>query len=116
MGLGTYAVSVGSDFEYAMSSVAATMGTTTDQIQEISDKAKELGASTKFTATEAAEGFNILAQAGLSMDEQLSTIGATLNLASAGEMQMDAAAGYLTTTIKALNLEMDKEGKTASKK
>lgn len=102
-GLGAYAVKVGSDFEYAISGVAATMGTTVDQIDVIANKAKELGASTKFTATEAAEGFNILAMAGLSLDEQLQAIGATLNLAAAGEMSMDAAAGYLTTTVKAMS-------------
>lgn len=102
VGLGAYAINVGSDFEYAMSGVAATMGTTVDKITVLSDKAKELGASTKFTATEAAEGFNILAQAGLSLDEQLQAIDATLSLAAAGEMTMDSAAGYLTTTIKAM--------------
>ena len=100
-GLGGYAVKVGSDFEYAISGVAATMGTTVDSIDAIKNKALELGASTKFTATEAADGFNILAMAGLSADEQLQAIGATLNLAAAGEMSMDDAAGYLTTTVKA---------------
>lgn len=119
-GLGTYAISVGSDFEYAISGVAATMGKTKDEIKDIEMKARELGASTEFTATEAAEGFNILAQAGLDVDEQLSAIGATLNLASAGEMSMDAAAGFLTTTIKAMsastreaNLSMDDAARVA---
>ena len=119
-GLGTYAISVGSDFEYAISGVAATMGKTKDEIKDIEMKARELGASTKFTATEAAEGFNILAQAGLDVDEQLAAIGATLDLASAGEMSMDAAAGYLTTTIKAMsastreaNLSMDDAARVA---
>lgn len=101
--LGTYAVSVGSDFEAAMSNVAATMGTTVDQIGAISDKAKELGATTAFSASQAAEGFNILAQSGLTMEEQLASIDSVLNLAAAGEMQMSDAAGYLTTTIKAFS-------------
>lgn len=109
-GLGTYAVKVGSDFEYAISGVAATMGKTTDEIDVIAEKAKELGAKTKFTATEAAEGFNILAQAGLSADEQLQAIGATLNLAAAGEMSMDDAAGYLTTTVKAMSTSFREAG------
>ena len=96
-GLGTYAVKVGSDFEYAISGVAATMGLTSGEIDVIAEKAKELGAKTKFTATEAAEGFNILAQAGLSADEQLQAIGATLNLAAAGEMSMDDACLLYTS-------------------
>jgi len=110
VGLGKYALDVGSDFEYAISGVAATMGTTVDQIDSIAVKAKELGASTKFTATEAAEGFNILAMAGLSLDEQLAAIDATLSLAAAGEMSMDAAAGYLTTTVKAMSSSFREAG------
>ena len=120
VGLGAYSIKVGSDFEYAISNVAATMGKTKDDITEISEKAKELGASTKFTATEAAEGFNILAQAGLSATEQLQAIDATLNLAAAGELSMDSAAGYLTTTIKAMasstreaNLSMEDASRVA---
>jgi len=84
--VGAYSVKVGSDYEAAIAGVAATMGTTVDQIGEISDKAKELGASTAFSASQAAEGFNILAQSGLKVDEQLATIDATLALAAAGEM------------------------------
>lgn len=109
-GLGAYAVKVGSDFEYAISGVAATMGTTVDKIDVIATKAKELGAATKFTATEAAEGFNILAMAGLSLDEQLQAIDATLNLAAAGEMTMDQAASFLTTTVKAMSASFREAG------
>lgn len=112
--LGAYAISVGSDFEAAISNVAATMGTTSDQITEITAKAKELGATTTFSATEAAEGFNILAQSGLSAQEQLSTIGSVLNLAAAGSMSMADAAGYVTTTMKAMSIEMDEAGRNAS--
>ena len=103
-GLGKYAISVGSDFEAANSNLAATMGTTTDKITALTERAKELGASTSFSATQAAEGLNILAQAGLSADEQLQAIDNTLSLAAAGEMAMDAAAGYLTTTVKAFSV------------
>lgn len=109
-GLGGYAVKVGSDFEYAISGVAATMGTTVDSIDAIKNKALELGASTKFTATEAADGFNILAMAGLSANEQLQAIDATLNLAAAGEMSMEDAAGYLTTTVKAMSSSFREAG------
>lgn len=112
--LGAYAISVGSEFEAAISEVAATMGTTSDQISEITAKAKELGATTAFSATEAAEGFNILAQSGLSAQEQLSTIGSVLNLAAAGSMSLADAAGYVTTTMKAMSIEMDEAGNNAS--
>ena len=112
--LGAYAINVGSDFEVAISNVAATMGTTTDQIGDITAKSKELGATTAFSATQAAEGFNILAQSGLAAAEQLSTIDSVLNLAAAGEMTMADAASYVTTTMKAMSIEMDAMGNNAS--
>ena len=102
-----YAVKVGSDYEAAIAGVAATMGTTVDQIGAISEKAKQLGAATAFSASEAAEGFNILAQSGLKADEQLASIDATLALAAAGEMSMAESAGFLTTTIKAMGLAIE---------
>lgn len=105
--LGGYAVKVGSDYEAAIAGVAATMGKTVDEIDVISDKAKELGASTAFSASEAAEGFNILAQSGLDMEQQLNSIDATLALAAAGEMTMAESAGFLTTTIKAMSMQVE---------
>ena len=96
---GAYAVKSGAAFDTAMSQVAASMGVTVDQIPEISARAKELGATTKFTSTQAAEGFNILAMAGQSVDDQLSTIGPVLDLASAGAMDMADAATYVTGAL-----------------
>lgn len=96
---GAYAVKSGAEFDTAMSQVAASMGKTVDQIPEISAKAKELGATTKFTSTEAAEGFNILAMAGQSVEQQLDTIGPVLDLASAGAMDMADAATYVTGAL-----------------
>ena len=96
---GAYAVKSGAEFDTAMSQVAASMGKTVDQIPEISARAKELGATTKFTSTQAAEGFNILAMAGQSVDDQLSTIGPVLDLASAGAMDMADAATYVTGAL-----------------
>ena len=94
-----YTVKSGAEFDTAMSQVAATMNTTVDQIPELSAKAKELGGTTKFTSTQAAEGLNILAMAGQSVDEQLATIGPVLNLASAGAMDMADAAAYVTGAL-----------------
>ncbi len=97
---GTSAVQAGMDFDSAMSQLAATMGTTTDQITDLEEKAKELGKSTSFSATEAAEGLNILAQAGYNATEQVGMIDSVLDLAAAGATSMDNAATYLTTTLK----------------
>lgn len=90
----------GMNFDTAMSQVAATMGTTVDKIENVKVKAEEMGRTTKYTATEAAEGMNILAQAGLSADEQISGIGTVLNLASAGAMSLEESASYTAGAVK----------------
>lgn len=90
----------GMNFDTAMSQVAATMGTTVNKIENVKAKAEEMGRTTKYTATEAAEGMNILAQAGLSADEQISGIGTVLNLASAGAMSLEESASYTAGAVK----------------
>ena len=93
-------IDAGMSFDSAMSQVAATMGTTVDKIGDVKAKAEEMGRTTKYTATEAAEGMNILAQAGLSADEQISGIGTVLNLASAGAMSLEESASYTAGAVK----------------
>lgn len=93
-------IDAGVNFDTAMSQVAATMGTTVDKIGNVKAKAEEMGRTTKYTATEAAEGMNILAQAGLSADEQISGIGTVLNLASAGAMSLEESASYTAGAVK----------------
>lgn len=93
-------IDAGMNFDTAMSQVAATMGTTVDKIGDVKAKAEEMGRTTKYTATEAAEGMNILAQAGLSADEQISGIGTVLSLASAGAMSLEESASYTAGAVK----------------
>ena len=107
VGFAKDSLETGMEFDTAMSQVAATMGTTVDQVEELRDKAKEMGASTKYTATEAAEGLNILAMAGLSADESISGIETVLNLASAGAMDLSSSASYLTGVVKGFGDSMD---------
>lgn len=110
--IGKSALDTGKEFDTAMSQVAATMGTTVDQISGLSAAAEEMGATTKFTATEAAEGINILAMAGLAESEILAEnaqgatiLATTLSLASAGAIDMAASATYLTGAVKGFSDE-----------
>lgn len=105
--LASNVMETGISFDTAMSQVAATMGTTTEQIAELETTAKNLGSTTAFTATEAAEGLNILAQSGLSAQEQIAAIPDVLNLAAAGATSLDNAASYVTGTIKGFGDSMD---------
>ncbi len=64
-GIGTYAIKVGSDFEAGMSKVQSISGATGDEIDKLTEKAKEMGQKTKFSATESAEAFQYMAMARL---------------------------------------------------
>ena len=63
-GLGTAAVKTAADFDTAMSKVAAVSGAAGDDLDALRDKAREMGAKTKFSASEAAEAMNYMAMAG----------------------------------------------------
>ncbi len=63
-GLGAYALKVGSNFEEGMSKVSAISGATGEDLKKLTEKAKEMGAKTKFSATESAEAMQYMAMAG----------------------------------------------------
>lgn len=100
VGIAAAGVKTSSDFQSAMSQVAATMGTTSDKIQDLNKFAQKMGATTAFSATEAAEGLNILAQSGLNAQEQMATLPNVLNLAAAGQISMGDAASYTVGAVK----------------
>lgn len=99
VGIGSVAVKTAANFESAMSQVAATMGTTTDKISDLSELAKKMGRDTSFSAVQAADGINILAQAGLNASQITDALGTTLDLAAAGSISLDSAAQYVTATV-----------------
>ena len=90
----------GMGFDAAMSQVAATMGTTVDKITEMRDKAKEMGAATNYSATQAAEGLNILAMSGYKAEQSMDMLEDVLHLAAAGGMEMSEAAGDISGAMK----------------
>lgn len=100
VGIAAAGVKTASNFQSAMSQVAATMGTTSDKIQDLNKFAQKMGVTTAFSATEAAEGLNILAQSGLNAQEQMATLPNVLNLAAAGQISMGDAASYTVGAIK----------------
>lgn len=119
---GKAAVKTGMQFDTAMSQVAATMGVTTDQIGELRDFAQEMGASTAFSATQAAEALNYMALAGYDADTSMKMLPNVLNLAAAGAMDLGRASDMLTDSQSALGLSIeetntlvDQMAKTASK-
>ena len=98
-------IDAGQNFDSAMSQVAATMGTTVDQIGEMRDFAQEMGSTTAFSASEAADAMNILAMAGYDAKENIATLPAVLNMAAAGGLGIAEAADYATGIIAGFSNE-----------
>lgn len=107
VGFGVDSINTGKEFDSAMSQVAATMGLTTDDIGDLRNAAQEMGATTSFSATQAAEGLNYMALAGYSSEQAIATLPTVLNLAAAGAMELGAASDMVTDAQTALGLSLD---------
>ena len=68
-------VKVGSDFEAQMSKVQAISGATGEDLEKLSEKAKEMGATTKFSATESGQAMEYMAMAGWKTEDMLNGLG-----------------------------------------
>ena len=130
---GKDSIQAGMEFDQSMSQVSATMGDsaqemmdyngkTMTQIEALTDFAKQMGATTAFSATQASEGLNYMALAGYNAETSIAMLPSVLNLASAGAMELGTASDMLTDTQSALGLSIDettelvdKMAKTASK-
>lgn len=99
-----YAIKVGSDFEAGMSKVSAISGATGDDLDALSDKAKEMGAKTKFSATEAASAFEYMAMAGWKTEDMLNGIEGVMNLAAASGEDLASVSDIVTDAITAFGL------------
>lgn len=99
-----YAINVGSNFEAGMSEVAAISGTTGDELQALTDKAKEMGASTKFSATESAEALKYMAMAGWKTTDMLNGIEGIMNLAAASGENLATTSDIVTDALTAFGL------------
>ena len=117
------------DFQSSMNQVAATMGMTSEEIangsedfKKLENAAKDMGKTTQFSASQAAEALNYMALAGYDVDKSVSTLPSVLNLAAAGGMDLATASDMVTDSMSALG-EMagttesfvDKMAKTSQK-
>lgn len=103
------AVKVGMDFQASMSQVAATMGITADTqaYETLEAAAKEMGETTQFSASQAAEALNYLALAGYDAEKAVAALPTVLNVAAAGGMELAAASDMITDAMSALGLSTD---------
>ena len=107
IGFGKASIDAGMEFDSSMSQVAATMGTTVDQITDLRNFAQEMGATTAFSATEAADALNYMALAGYDAEESMSMLPTVLDLAAAGDIDLAHASDMVTDAQSALGLSAE---------
>lgn len=95
------------DFESAMARVLALTGASEDEFARLTGEAKRLGATTAFSASQAAEAMGFFALAGFKVDDILRATGPTLNLAAAGQLELAEAADIATKIMSGMGLTAD---------
>ena len=98
------AIKVGSDFEEGMSKVAAISGATGEDLNKLKDKAMEMGAKTKFSATEASEALQYMAMAGWKTEDMLDGLEGIMNLAAASGEDLASTSDIVTDALTAFGL------------
>ena len=103
------AVNVGTSYTTAMSQVSATMGITraSEDYSLLAASAEEMGAKTKYSATQAGEALNYLALAGYNAEKAVSALPTVLNVAAAGGIDLAYSSDMITDSMSALGLGMD---------
>lgn len=110
MGIGVLASKIGMDFESEMSKVKAISGATGEDFVKLKNIAEEMGAKTKFSATQSAEGLEYMAMAGWKTDEMLAGLPPILNLATAAGTDLGRTSDIVTDALTAFGLKAKDAG------
>lgn len=98
------------DFEAAMSQVQSVSGADSDELEQLTKKAEEMGATTKFTATDSAEAFNYMAMAGWKTEDMLDGISGIMQLAAAANEDLGTTSDIVTDALTAFGLKASDAG------
>lgn len=101
------------DFEAEMSKVQAISGANAEEMDILKEKAREMGETTKFSATEAGQAFEYMAMAGWTTDEMLNGIEGIMNLAAASGEELGTTSDIVTDALTAFNMTADESGRLA---
>lgn len=108
-----YVLDVGSTFEASMDKVAAVSGASSSEIAKLTEKAKEMGATTKFSASESADAFNYMAMAGWKTEEMLQGIDGIMALAAASGADLATTSDIVTDALTAFGEGAGEAGRLA---
>ena len=111
--MGAASVETGKKFESAMARVGALTGATGASFEMLTNQARELGASTVFSANEAAEGMQFLAMAGFSVNEITAAMPGLLAQAAAGQIDLGVAADITSNVLSGFNIAATESGRVA---
>lgn len=107
VGAGTAIVKTSANFESAMSKVSAISGATGDDLDALTEKAKQMGESTKFSASESADAFQYMAMAGWKTEQMLNGIEGIMNLAAASGEDLATTSDIVTDALTAFGLSAE---------
>ena len=111
LGLGALAVKTASDFEAGMSEVKAITGATGKDFEALEKQAKELGSTTKFSASQAAEGMKYFGMAGYDTEKILAAMPNTLNLAAAAGTDLGITCDIVSDAMSGLKMSAEETGR-----
>ena len=103
----------GMSFEQGMAQVQAVSGASGEELEALTEKAKEMGAKTKFSATESAEAFNYMAMAGWKTEDMINGIEGVMNLAAASGADLATTSDIVTDALTAMGYSAGEAGKLA---
>ena len=109
-GLGAVSIKTSADFDSSMSQVAAVSGAVGEDFDALREKAREMGAKTKFSASEAADAMNYMAMAGWKTEDMLSGIEGVMNLAAASGEDLATTSDIVTDALTAFGLTAEDSG------
>ena len=112
-GAGAAVVGVAAKFESAMSEVQAISGASGDDLQRLTDKAQEMGATTKFSASESAAALKYMAMAGWDTEAMLNGINGVMQLAAASGEDLASTSDIVTDAMTAFGLSADQSTRFA---
>ena len=110
VGLGAAAVKTTADFDAQMSKVQAISGATGEEFDDLRAKAREMGAKTKFSASEAGEAFEYMAMAGWKTEDMLEGVEGIMNLAAASGEDLGTTSDIVTDALTAFGLSAKDSG------
>lgn len=105
IGIGVGAVKAAENFEQGMAEVQAISGASANDLQKLSDKAKEMGVTTKFSAVESAEALKYMAMAGWKTGQMIDGLPGVMNLAAASGENLGVVSDIVTDALTAFGLQ-----------